>query len=753
VRYTPSKIPDENFSYKIVKRSLKLTARLLAFIGKPFYTGLLSLFIFSIYFYYGVTKILRKHEFFFLRLRSLPLTEIRRALLKPKLLFLRFGFRPKTKDAKKLILKISILTVTVIFITTFFWTFILEGLPSPKALAERAPEVSTKIYDRNGTLLYKIYKDKDRAPVPLSSLPPAVILSTLAIEDSQFYYHNGFSIKGMARAALKNIIHGDVTGGSTITQQLVKNTLLSPEKTIIRKTKELILAVEVELYFSKDQILEMYLNEVPYGGVAYGIEEASEIYFGKGASDLTLAEAALLAGLPKSPTKYSPYGANPESAFLRQREVLNLMVADGFITEEEKENALNEKVNFANNTTQILAPHFVMYVKNVLEEKYGKEVVEKGGLEVTTTLDLNIQKMAENVVAEEVAKLKGYHVANGAALVVNPQNGEILAMVGSKDFFDVASQGNVNVLTTLQQPGSSIKIINYAYALSHGYTASSIIDDSPIAFNMRGSPPYSPKNYDGKFVGNLTLRSAFAQSRNVPAVKVLSSYGVKNMVEQGQKMGITTWDNPSNYGLSITLGGADIKPVDLAQAYAVIANYGTKVDFNPIAKITNYKGQVLEDDTKREGVQVVDPRVAFILTDILKDNNARAPAFGYNSLLNIPGHKEVAVKTGTSNSLRDNLAVGYNQYFLVTTWVGNNDNTPMARIASGVTGATPIFNRIMTNLLANISNHPWEDPAGVRKVSICYSYKKPDSEEVVINKYEEWYLEENIPKNSCTAPL
>jgi membrane carboxypeptidase/penicillin-binding protein PbpC len=362
---------------------------------------------------------------------------------------------------------------------------------------------------------------------------------------------------------------------------------------------------------------------------------------------------------------------------------------------------------------------------------------------------MGVQKMAEEIIIEEVAKLKNFKVGNGAALVVNPQTGEILAMVGSKDFFDIQNQGNVNILTSLQQPGSSIKIINYAYALSHGYTPSTIIDDSPVTFNVHGSAPYSPKNYDGKFLGKLTLRNAFAQSRNVPAVKVLASYGVDQMVSEGQKMGITTWSDPSKYGLSITLGGADIKPIDLAQAYSVIANYGTKVSFNPIIKITDFKGKVLEDNTKRDGVQVVDPRVAYILTDILKDNSARAPAFGVNSLLNIQGHKEVAVKTGTSNSLRDNLAIGYNQYYLVATWVGNNDNTPMAKIASGVTGATPIFNKIMTNLLKDKSNHPWEVPEGVKKISICYSFKKPDSEEVVTNKFEEWFLLENIPKNTC----
>jgi 1A family penicillin-binding protein len=752
VRYPPSKIPDENLSYKIAKRSLKLTARLLSFIGKPFYIGLLSIIIFSIYLYYGIKKITKKYDIVLLKIYSSLLTEIKKFFVKQKFFFIKHDFRPKIVRPKRLVLKVSVITVIVIFASTFFWTFILEDLPSPMELSQKSPEVSTKIYDRNGVLLYKIYKDENRTPVSLKDLPREVILSTLATEDSEFYYHNGFSIKGMLRAVLNNILKGELTGGSTITQQLVKNALLSPEKTITRKLKEIVLAAEVELHYNKDQILEMYLNEVPFGGTAYGIQEASQVYFGKDAKKLTLAEAALLAGLPKSPTKYSPNGNHPESAFVRQKEVLNLMVANGFITNEERDEALNQKITFAENKTEILAPHFVMYVKEALEEKYGEEMLEKGGLNVLTTLDMGIQKMAENIVAEEVTKLRSYKVGNGAALVVNPQTGEILAMVGSKDFFDIQNQGNVNILTSLQQPGSSIKIINYAYALSHGYTPSSIIDDSPVTFNIRGSAPYSPNNYDGKFVGQLTLRSAFAQSRNVPAVKVLASYGIDRMISEGQKMGITTWNDPSKYGLSITLGGADIKPIDLAQVYSVIADYGTKVSFNPIIKITDYKGKVLEDNSKREGIQVVDPRVAYILTDILNDNAARAPAFGTNSLLNITGHKEVAVKTGTSNSLRDNLAIGYNQDYLVATWVGNNDNSPMAKIASGVTGATPIFNKIMTYLLKDKSNHPWQAPEGVKKIPICYSFKKPDSEDIVTKTYEEWFLLENIPKNTCNQP-
>ncbi|OGM12792.1 hypothetical protein A2141_05510 [Candidatus Woesebacteria bacterium RBG_16_40_11] len=741
--------PDEKFAQKIAKVAFKLILRLLAFIGKPFYLGILSVFLFTIYIYYGVKKIDRNHDLFLIKLSSSLKTSLKKPLIKTKLFFLQKTYNRKAHVSKNLLISISIITVLLTFSTTFFWTYIMEDLPSPKVLSTRASEVSTKIYDRNGVLLYKIYKDQNRTPVKLSELPKNVILSTLAIEDAEFYSHPGFSLRGMSRALIKNTLQGKLTGGSTITQQLVKNTLLSPEKTFSRKLRELVLAIEVEFYFSKDQILEMYLNEVSYGGTAYGIEEASKFYFGKNAQELTLAEAALLAGLPQSPTKFSPFGSNPKTAKERQKEVLDQMVKDLFISEAQKEDALKEELKYANNTIDIKAPHFVMYVRDLLEDKYGKGVVEKGGLEVVTTLDLKTQHMTEKVVAEEIPKLVNYHVGNGAALVANSQTGEILAMVGSKNYFDIPSEGNVNVLTSLQQPGSSIKIVNYAYALTHGYTASSIINDAPISYKIAGQTPYSPKNYDGKFRGKLTLRSAFAESRNVPAVKVLASYGVDKMIDQGRKMGITTWNDPSNYGLSITLGGADIKPLELAQVYSVVANYGTRVDFNPILKVTNYKGKVLEDKTDRHVEVVLDPRVAFIITDILKDNKARTPAFGANSLLNIPNHKEVAVKTGTSNALRDNFAIGYNQYYLTLAWVGNNDNSPMSRIASGVTGATPIFNKIMTNLLADRSNHPWEIPAGVEKKKICSSYKKADSEEIIVKSFEEWFLKENAPKSTC----
>lgn len=746
---------------------IKAIRRVLILTGKPFYFLLSRVIIgFTLFFYAfsqaGKNKKRRrsKHKviykgFSFPKIRlpeivipefrfpkvppSLELDELKINLFELKILsrLKKFFVRKLTRLQKlKLKIRVRIIVIALAVLSLAFYSYfaVFRGLPSPKELESRQPDVSTKIYDRNGNLLYKIYKDQNRTIVPLTQIPVHVRLATLAAEDAEFYSNPGFSVKGIFRALVQDIQTGSLQGGSTITQQLVKNTLLTPEKTITRKIKELILSVEVESMYTKDQILEMYLNEVSYGGTAYGIEEASESYFGKKVGDLDLAEAALLAGLPKSPTTYSPFGSDPSLAIQRQKEVLHLMYVNKFITADQEQAAENEKLNFVSAKTPINAPHFVMYVRQLLVDKYGEDMVEKGGLEVTTSLDLSIQETAEQVVQSEVAKLSGLHVGNGAALVLNPQTGEILAMVGSKNYFDTAYDGQVNVTTSLRQPGSSIKVVNYAYALSNGYTPATIIDDSPITYVTAGTTPYSPVNYDGQFRGNITLRSALAQSRNIPAVKVLASYGVAKMVAQGQKMGITTWNNPSDYGLSLTLGGGAVIPLDLARVYSTVADSGKRPDLMPILEVKDYKGNILEKDTPSV-TQEIDPRVAFLLTDILKDNNARAPEFGNYSSLVVKDHPEVAVKTGTSNDLRDNWTVGYNQNYLVLTWVGNNDNSPMSHIASGITGAAPIWNKIMSAILNGAPSVDWTVPAGVVKIN-CPGKS-------------EWFLKENILPNYC----
>ena len=700
--------------------ALLILTTFFAAVGKPFYFILSHIFIaivFTIYFVgQGIIIIWNVLKTIKIPAIKIPVTVI------PKLKL----FRPHITIRKRYLFSFLFLS----FAIYLFYFFVLKDLPSPKELTTRQVDVSTKIYDRNDNLLYTIYKDKNRTPVKLGQVPESVKLATLAAEDAEFYTHVGFSIKGMFRALSKNVSEGKLQGGSTITQQLVKNALLSSEKTYVRKIRELILSLGVEMNYSKDEIFEMYLNEVSYGGSIYGIQEASKHYFDKNVSELTLAEAALLAGLPQSPTRYSPFGNNPELTFSRQREILHLMKVNKYITAEDEVIATSERITFAPNRQDIKAPHFVMFVREKLIEEYGEEVVLKGGLTVKTTLDINIQNLAEKVAKDEIEKLKGLKVGNTGIVVLNPKNGEVLAMVGSVNYFDTQKGGNVNVTTRPRQPGSSIKLINYAEALSNGLTLASIIDDSPISFNIPGQKPYNPKNYDGTYKGKITVRQALAQSRNIPAVKILASYGVSKMIDLGEKMGITTWSDRSRFGLSLTLGGGETKLLEMAEVYSVVANGGVKNNIKSISEIKSFKGKTLfsinKFDNSKE--QVLDPRVSYLLIDVLKDNVARSPAFGLNSMLVVKDHPEVAVKTGTSNDLKDNLTIGFNQDYLVAVWVGNNDGSPMSRIASGITGAAPIWNRIITTLLNNNNSEEWEVPNGL-VLKDCYSRK-------------EWFLEE-----------
>jgi len=740
-----SKKPIIKRSRKLLKFSLNCAKDFFSWVGKPLYWLLLAatFFILSLQ---SAPHIIRKKLFNALRLNI----SLKPSVKLPKEL-------GKKNKLRRLVHAVSFVILLGTLLYGAFWAVILKDLPSPETLTQREIHFSTKIYDRNGILLYNIYKDENRTPTTLSEIPLHVQLAILAAEDAQFYNHLGFSVKGMSRALYKYLKEGKVEGGSTITQQLVKNALLTPERTIRRKIKEIYLAIKIERLHSKEEILEMYLNEVPFGGTAYGIREAAKVYFDKDIKDLNLGEGALLAGLIQSPTKYSPFGANPELARIRQSEILELMVEQGFINHEQKEDASQTELVFAKNKIDILAPHFVMFVRQALVDRYGEELVEKGGLKVVTTLDLKTQKLAEEAVTSEVNKLNRLNVGNGAAMVVNPKNGDILAMVGSKNYFDTQADGNVNVLTRLRQPGSSIKVVNYAYALSHGFTPATILEDTPITYNIAGSPPYTPKNYDSSYRGRISLRSALAESRNIPAVKVLASYGVGNMVAMGQKLGITSWQDPTDYGLSLTLGGGDVRLTELAQVYATIANSGVKVNLHSIKSITDSSGEILYENScgsknrfiidgaeEKCGEQVIDPRVAYMLTDILSDNGARTPAFGTHSALSVPNHK-VAVKTGTSNDLRDNVTIGFTPEILVVSWVGNNDNSPMSRLASGITGAAPIWNSIISSLLNN-NNSEWETPTGLVQRPICpQTGTLPCSGCAVRN---EWFLEENQPQ-SC----
>lgn len=607
----------------------------------------------------------------------------------------------------------ALFSLVFVFLPSLFLIFI-QDLPNPTQLSLTQPALTSKIYDRNGTLLYQLYADQNRVLVPLSEIPKNLVNATIAIEDKNFYKNRGFDLLAIARAAFSNLSGGPLQGGSTITQQLIKSTLLTPEKSLRRKIKEIILAFWAERIYTKRQVLEMYFNQVPYGGTAWGVEAAAQTYFGKHVKDLTLGESAFLASLPQAPTLYSPYGDNPNLWKKRQKEVLQKMTELHYITQEESLAAQKENLNFQFPRIPIHAPHFVMLVKDLLVKKYGLPFVEKGGIKVTTSLDLKIQEMAENIVKDEVEKNAYLNLTNGAALVTNPKNGDILSMVGSKDYSD-QNGGNFNVTTALRQPGSSIKVVTYSAALSSGFTAATILDDSPVTFNSPGAPSYSPVNYDGKFHGPMSLRVALGNSINVPAVKTLAKIGLPTMVDLGKKMGITTWENPNQYGLSITLGGADVKMTDMATLYGTLANQGVRVDLNPILKIEDAKGTVVEEKKQEAQRRVLDEGIAFIISDVLADNGARAIEFGMNSPLNIPGQR-ASVKTGTSDNKRDNWTIGYASNFVVAVWTGNNDNSPMSQdLASGITGAAPIWHEIMKNLL---SNSPKEKPHLPQNVTI-----------------------------------
>lgn len=602
--------------------------------------------------------------------------------------------------------------------------YLFWGIPLLTQLSEANQPVSTKIFDRNGKLIYEIYTDKKRTPVKLSEIPDNVKNATISIEDKDFYKHQGFSFTGIARAMFNSVFKHELQGGSTITQQLVKNALLTQERTVRRKAQEVILTVVVEGVYTKNQILEMYLNQIPYGGTAYGIEAASETYFGKQAHDLDLAEAALIAGLPQRPSTYSPFGAHPELAKSRQEEVLKQMVANKYITQDQANAAYKEELKYT-SVSPPQAPHFALWIKEQMADKYGDKVVEQGGLRIYTTLDLDIQNFAQQAVATEVAKLKKQNVGNGAVIVTRPGTGEILAMVGSKDYFASDEDGKVNVTLAQRQPGSSIKPLNYALAIKdQKITPATALADVPTCFKVTGQPDYCPVNYDGTFHGLVEARFALGNSYNIPAVKVLALNGVDNFINFANQMGLSTLTDPSNYGLSATLGGVEVRPYDMAEAYGVFANQGIKQPLIAITKVTDWKGQVLESvDTKKlelTGERVLDPSVTFLISHILYDNNARSAAFGPSSFLNVAGHPEVSVKTGTTNDRRDNWTIGYTADAVVVTWVGNNDNDPMSGAVSGVSGASPIWNKVMKAVLDKYSSHSWpKQPEGVIGALIC----------------------------------
>jgi penicillin-binding protein 1C len=612
-----------------------------------------------------------------------------------------------------------VVTLGIIIILIFLAYSLFKDIPNPKKLSSGEYPESSQIMDRNGNVLYEIYTDKNRTSVALADIPDKMIRATLAIEDNNFYKHAGFDLKGIIRGLFRTVFQGRLQGGSTLTQQLVKNALLTPERTWKRKIKEAVLTVATEALYSKDEILEMYFNQTPYGGTMWGVESAAKGIFGKDVKDLSLGEAALIAGLPGSPTRYSPF-AHPDAAKNRQEMVLKRMEELKYISSEEYEAAKNEKMNYILNKNSIVAPHFVFYVREKLIEKYGIQKVTEGGLKVWTTLDSNIQSYAQEQVTTEIEKLKKLKVSNGAAMVTDSKSGQILAMVGSRDYFDTEIDGKYNVTTALRQPGSSIKPLNYAVGIELGRaTAASIFDDDKTCFNVEGQKPYCPTNYGGAYHGIQSLRNSLGNSLNIPAVKMLSLNTVETFVASASAMGLSTFKNASDYGLSLTLGGGEVYMTDMVTAFGVFSNMGIKQDLVSILKVTDKKGQVLEEYSYVPGLRVMSPETSYIIANIMSDDGARSMVFGSGSMLNIKKHPEVAVKTGTTNDMRDNWTIGFTPENVVAVWVGNNDNTKMGGLVSGTTGAAPIWNRIMTKILENKPVKTFTKPSGVITMNVC----------------------------------
>ncbi|KKS98389.1 MAG: 1A family penicillin-binding protein [Candidatus Gottesmanbacteria bacterium GW2011_GWA2_43_14] len=610
---------------------------------------------------------------------------------------------------------------TVVFLLLLFAVY-SRDLPSPEKI-QRREGFSTVILDRNGKTVYDIYTDRNTIPVKFDQIPDHLKKATIAIEDKDFYKHQGFSTRGMLRAVINILTLKGLQGGSTLTQQLVKNVLLTSERTLPRKFKEFILAVEIERKYSKDEILQMYLNEAPYGGTMWGIESAAQGYFGKTTKELDLLESVILAGLPQRPSFYSPFNGSKDAYKERSEEVLRRMREDNYITTKQ-ENDYKKSLNdykFKQGDLSFRAPHFVEYVKKQLIAKFGEKKVEQGGLKVVTTLDLDLQKKAEDIVFEEVEKVKNLKVGNGAAVVIDPASGEILAYVGSKqyDSDDEKFQGKYDVVSLgLRQPGSALKPITYAVSFSKNYTPASLIMDVETKFpGGTDKPDYIPKNYDGKFRGPVQLRFALGNSINVPAVKLTALVGIREILETAYNMGLTTLeptrDNENRLGLSITLGGGEVRLLELTSAYGVFATGGIKYEPVSILKVSDTNDKTLFEHKKMSGKRVLGEDVSFLVSHILLDNVARRDVFGERSYLVIPG-KTVSVKTGTTDDKKDNWAVGYTPYAVAGVWVGNNDNSPMdPRLASGATGASPIWNRLMKEITAEHKDQSFPIPGNV----------------------------------------
>jgi len=606
--------------------------------------------------------------------------------------------------------------VAIVFIAfgaAILWAT-LTPIPAINNFENRQVAQSTKIYDRTGNVvLYDVHGSVRRTSVTMDQISPFIQKATVAVEDDTFYSNAGFRPLSFLRALFANITSGSYAqGGSTITQQVVKNALLTQNKTLLRKLEEIILALRLTRVYTKDQILNTYLNETAYGGTIYGVQEASEYYFGLDAKDVDLAQSAYLAAIPQAPTHYSPYGPNKAELDARKNFVLSRMLSLGFITQDEYSQAVAEDVQFKpQGDSGIKAPHFVFYIEDYLEQKYGVDAVDNEGLHVVTTLDYDLQQKAEAVVSKWAPQMEtNFNASNEGLVAIDPKSGQILTMVGSKDYFDDSIDGQVNVTLANRQPGSSFKPFVYATALEKGYTPSTVVFDLPTQFSTACSPAdttndtppcYSPSNFDGKFKGPMTLRDAIAQSENVPSVKVLYLAGISASIKTATDLGITTLGNAAQYGLTLVLGGGEVNLLEETGAYAVFANDGVKNPPTGILQVSDSDGNILES-YQSQPQQVLDPQIARQINDILADNVARTPEFGSESPLQFDGY-DVADKTGTTNDFRDVWILGYTPSIAVGAWAGNNDNSAMAKkIAAFI--IAPMWHDFMLDALKKYSS-------------------------------------------------
>lgn len=644
---------------------------------------------------------------------------------------------------RQLIKPVLLFGIFCLIFAVIYVFLVSRNLPNPNQLMTREVAQSTKIYDRTGeNILYEISGNQRRTLVALKDIPDYVKQATVAIEDKNFYKHGAFSVWSMVRTAITNVIFNRSAGGSTLTQQFIKNAVLTNEKTITRKVKELVLSYRLEKKFSKDEILQMYLNEIPYGSNAYGVEAASQKYFGKNVKDVSLSEAAILAAIVQVPSRYSPYGPNKDILLGRKDYVLNLMAEQGYISEAERDAAKTQEIKFKGPETNITAPHFVMYIKDILADKYGEKMVEQEGLKIYTTLDLYKQQAAEEAIADRTKDYPEKYGANNAALVaIDPKTGQILAMVGSRDYFDDSIDGQVNVATRPRQPGSSMKPLVYATLFDKGYTPDTILYDVVTNFSTDPSNPYTPHDYSGKELGPVTIRQALAGSLNVPAVKAIYLADVNTVIDSAENLGYTTLYPRSRFGLSLVLGGGEVKLLEHVNAYSAFARDGQISPIVSILKVEDKNGKILEEYQPSEK-KALNSKVVRMINSILSDNEARTYVFGAKNFLTL-GSRPVAAKTGTTNDFKDAWTIGYTPSLVAGVWVGNSDSKSMSGKADGSVLAAPIWHDFMAKVLG-------DTPAETFKAPDDYKTGKPILDGIIPAETTPVDITTGLPASSST---